>query len=116
MYEDRSTPGTLGEPRKAHYGAGRQPWDIILDAGWAPEYAAGNVLKYMRRTKDPEHSLESARWFYARLYEMMVGRLLPTGAVGSPRRISRVVGRAAAVMVALNDELTADEKKVLAPS
>ena len=28
------------------------------------------VLRYLRRTKDPEHSLESARWYWARLHEM----------------------------------------------
>ena len=57
------------EPRKAHYGNGEQPWDVILASGWGPAFAAANVVKYLRRTKNPEHSLESARWYYARLYE-----------------------------------------------
>ncbi len=56
--------------RQPWYGDGRQPWDDIVLAGWAPEFAAGNVLKYLRRTKAPEHSLESARWYYQRLKEM----------------------------------------------
>lgn len=53
--------------RKAHYGTGRQPWDDILDLGWAPEFAASNVLKYLRRSKDPEHSQESALWYLDKL-------------------------------------------------
>lgn len=106
---NRIEPGTNGETRKVHYGDGRQPWDYILDASWAPEFAAGNVLKYLRRTKDPEHSLESARWYYARLVEMMRGRLLP-GSIAKP---SRHVGRAAAVMLHLEEMLTVDEQKML---
>lgn len=38
--------------------------------GWAPEFAAGCVLRYLRRTKDARHSLESALWYWARLEEM----------------------------------------------
>ena len=59
-----------GTIRQVHYGAGRQPWDDIVAAGWAPAFAAGNVLKYLRRSKEPEHSLESAHWYWARLREM----------------------------------------------
>jgi hypothetical protein len=58
-----------GTVRQDHYGDGRQPWDDIVDAHWGPAFAAGNVLKYLRRTKDPKHSLESARWYWARLRE-----------------------------------------------
>lgn len=50
--------------RKPWYGEGRQPIDDIMAAGWGPEFCAGNVLKYLRRTKSPEHSLESARIYY----------------------------------------------------
>ena len=58
------------EPRKAHYGVeGEQPWDAMLRLGWGPVAAASNILRYLRRSKMPEHSLESARWYYARLYE-----------------------------------------------
>lgn len=64
IYEDR------GDGRKTHYGSGRQPWDDIVEAGWGPPFAASNVLKYLRRTKDLEHSLESARWYWQRLNEM----------------------------------------------
>lgn len=64
------------EPRKSHYGDGVQPWDVILASGWGPPFAASNVVKYLRRTKNPEHSLESARWYYARIVEGIVG-LLP---------------------------------------
>jgi len=63
------------EPRKAHYGDGVQPWDLILAAGWGPAFAASNVLKYLRRTKNPEHSAESAAWYYDRLVEGCAGKL-----------------------------------------
>jgi len=59
-----------GTIRQDHYGAGRQPWDDIKDAGWAPHFAAANVLKYLRRTKDLEHSLQSARWYWTELNKM----------------------------------------------
>lgn len=62
--------GTDGTKRKDHYGAGKQPWDTIKVLGWAPMFAASNVIKYLRRTKDPEHSVESARWYYAQLKDM----------------------------------------------
>lgn len=70
IYPNRPTPGADGTMRKAHYGEGRQPRDDIVDAGWGPAFAAGCVLRYLRRAKDPEHSLESARWYWARLREM----------------------------------------------
>lgn len=109
---NRIEPGPNGEQRKTHYGEGRQPWDEILDALWAPEFAAGNILKYLRRVKDPDHSLESARWYYARLVEMMRGRSLPTS-LSKASHVSRFIGRAAAVMVRLEELLTADEKERL---
>jgi hypothetical protein len=60
---------TDAEPRKAHYGSGVQPWDLILEEGWGPAFAAGCVLRYLRRDKAIEHSLESARWYATRLAE-----------------------------------------------
>lgn len=68
-YNNRSDPGADGSVRKAHYGDGEQPWDTIVRLGWGPAFAAANVLKYLRRTKDPEHSLESARWYYRQLVD-----------------------------------------------
>lgn len=62
-------PASDPSPRKPWYGSGAQPWDAILASGWGPAFAAANCVKYLRRTKDPVHSLESARWYYARLYE-----------------------------------------------
>lgn len=59
-----------GVVRQNHYGPGRQPWDDIVDLGWAPEFAAGNVLKYLRRDKQREHSVDSAKWYHARLMEL----------------------------------------------
>lgn len=70
MNEDREEKGKDGSVRKAHYGDGEQPWDTVVLEGWAPHFAAANVLKYLRRTKDPKHSLESARWYHERLIEM----------------------------------------------
>lgn len=63
-----------GTVRQTYYGDGEQPWDTIKRQGWAPAFAAGNILKYLRRTKDPEHSVDSARWYYDRLCEMDVGQ------------------------------------------
>lgn len=87
--------------RKRHYGAGKQPWDTIKELGWAAEFAASNVLKYMRRVKDREHSVESARWYYARLKEMM------------GRDNGSDVRRAADVYRALMGELTDGELALL---
>lgn len=65
---NREAPGLDGSVRKAHYGPGRQPWDDIVEAGWGPAFAAGCVLRYLRRDKAQAHSLESARWYYRQLY------------------------------------------------
>ncbi len=73
LFPDREKLGADGSVRKAHYGSGRQPWDDILDEGWGPGFAAGCVLRYLRRDKAVEHSLESARWYMVRLLEHGVG-------------------------------------------
>jgi hypothetical protein len=96
-----------GTIRQDHYGTGRQPWDDIVDQGWAPEFAAGNILKYLRRTKDPEHSAESARWYWLRLIELMV-RHPPPGAVDPDRR-----SRAGQVVDGLFSLLTKPELALL---
>lgn len=63
-------------PRRPYYGDGRQPWDDIVVSGWATGFAAGNVLKYLRRPdKDPspearERDVYNARWYYAQLLDM----------------------------------------------
>lgn len=64
---NRDEPGADGTVRKAHYGSGEQPWDTILSQGWGPAFAAGCVVRYLRRDKAVEHSLESARWYFDRL-------------------------------------------------
>lgn len=66
---NRSEPGADGTIRKAHYGPGKQPWDVTLEEGWGPPAAAFCVLRYLRRDKAVEHSLESARWYWDRLSE-----------------------------------------------
>lgn len=67
LQADREDAGQDGTKRKAHYGAGVQPWDTIVEMGLGPAFAAGSILKYVRRTKDAEHSLESARWYLNQL-------------------------------------------------
>jgi hypothetical protein len=99
-----------GTPRQAHYGAGRQPWDDVLDAGWAPEFCAGNVLKYLRRDKERQHSVESARWYYRRLVELSRGEIRPSGV--SPYRQDHP-RRAQNVWKELHELLTLDELTVL---
>jgi len=69
LQKNRGDTGEDGTVRKAHYGEGRQPWDVMVDLEIAPEFAAGSILKYLRRDKDPEHSLESAQWYYNQLYQ-----------------------------------------------
>lgn len=64
---ERAAPGADGSVRKAHYGDGRQPWDDTVDSGWGPAFSAGNVLKYLRRTKTPEANGWKARWYYDQL-------------------------------------------------
>jgi hypothetical protein len=77
MTDDKLAPVREGaddaEPRKAHYGDGVQPWDVIVAQGWGPAFAASNVIKYLRRTKNPEHSAENAAWYYDRLVEGAAG-------------------------------------------
>ena len=70
LYENEKQPREDGTMRKAHYGEGIQPWDITVAQGWGSIAAAFNVIRYMRRTKAPEHSLESARWYYTRCREL----------------------------------------------
>lgn len=106
-------PDDRGVPRQDHYGPGRQPFDDILDAGWAPAFAAGNVLKYLRLTKEPEHSLESARWYYARLFEMSQGDPAPRGSFGPFSLVDRHAALAEETIHKLEELLTPDELKLL---
>lgn len=99
--------------RKNWYGDGRQPWDDIVDQGWAADFCAANILKYLRRSKDPEHSLESAKWYYARLVEMSRGQLLPADAKEKRYGPQIAIGRANAVLIGLQGLLTLDEKERL---
>lgn len=72
---NRADQGADGTVRKTHYGQGVQPWDKTLASGWGPHAAAFCVLRYLGRDKAPEHSLESARWYYERLYAGAAGRI-----------------------------------------
>lgn len=74
--------GTL---RQSYYGDGKQPWDTIKANGWAHHFAAGNVVKYLRRTKEPGSSKAKARWYHRELY-----RLLNHGAY-NPLEVGQVI-------------------------
>ena len=95
---NRDAPGADGTTRKAHYGPGKQPWDTTVERGWGPHAAAFCVIRYLRRDKAPEHSLESARWYYARLFESAVSEV-------------EVNGPWTKAFHELEDELTQDELK-----
>lgn len=75
---DEAAPRDDGTIRKAHYGEGKQPWDSIKDLGWGPHFAASNVIKYLRRSKDAEHSLASAKWYWNVLQSMMEADTTPS--------------------------------------
>lgn len=70
--ERTAADGTI---RKQHYGDGKQPWDDMLTLGWAPYFAAGSALKYVRRykNKNGDDDLAKGRWYFARLKEMFMG-------------------------------------------
>lgn len=93
-----------GIARKAHYGTGRQPWDIIVDLGWGPVFAAGNALKYVRRymLKNGADDIEKGRWYYARLTEF------------SYETTNHCFGKVVKAM--LDHELTVEEQALLAPA
>lgn len=65
MSEFTHTDGTV---RQAYYGDGEQPWDTAKRLGWAAQFAAVSVLKYLRRTKgEPEKDLAKANWYFGEL-------------------------------------------------
>lgn len=59
-----------GSVRKSYYGDGEQPWDAMKRIGWAADFAAGNVLKYLRRTKGEPDDLTKARWYWSELKKL----------------------------------------------
>jgi len=92
-----------GDGRKAHYGPGEQPWDTTLKLGWGPHAAAAHVLRYLRRDKAVEHSLQSARVYYGWLKDLAAkddgGKT-----IGTPWH------EAAFTLCQLDEELTAEER------
>ncbi len=102
LQANRPVPGADGSTRKQHYGDGEQPWDTVKRLGWAPEFAAGNILKYLRRSKDVAYSTESARWYWDELKKLMTR--------GQPMA---QINRTSDVYRALMNELTNDELKLL---
>jgi len=86
-----------GTIRKSHYGLDRQPLDDIKEQGWAPAFYAGNILKYLRRTKAPVHSLQSAQRYYGWLMEM------------AEHDVAKTHDGAWGVLVSLNELLTPEE-------
>ncbi len=82
-----------GTVRKAHYGAGKQPWDIIVETGWGAQFAAGNVLKYVRRAaaKNGDDDIAKARRYFKRLVEMAeLGASVPSGNRAVAARIAHI--------------------------
>lgn len=63
---------TDGTTRKDHYGAGKQPWDFIVEAGWGAAFAAGNTFKYMRREKEITDSRIKAGWYWRELNALVI--------------------------------------------
>jgi|SRR5882762_5594637 len=104
-YENEKAARADGTTRKVHYGEGEQPWDTALRLGWAHHFAATNVLKYLRRAKDEEHSLESAKIYYEWLYELGI----PNGKFGIYTQSSS----AWFAFKDLNNELTTEEQAKL---
>lgn len=94
----RDEPGSDGSIHKAHYGAGKQPWDTTVEHGWGPHAAAFCVIRYLRRDKARAHSLESARWYYDQLIRNVAGE---------------INGPWTAALTTLEDELTQDERKLV---
>lgn len=106
--------GIDGTTRKAHYGAGRQPWDDIKDFGWGPAFAAGNALKYVRRAaaKNGEDDLKKARWYYDELNKLATAKI----SSASPRSAMESLKdreRAVAALNRLDATLTAEERATL---
>lgn len=89
--------------RAAHYGAGRQPWDDMLDVGWAPVFAAASALKYVRRyqNKNGEDDLKKGRWYYHEIITHVSGE---------------VNGPWTAAFIDLEELLTVDERIILRQS
>lgn len=109
LQENRADKGQDGTVRKAHYGEGKQPWDTMVEMGIGAEFAAGSIIKYLRRSKDPEHSKESARWYYVRLRAMIDNIATSTLTEYEAKQLSKV----AAVFNKLIAALTDDEIRTL---
>lgn len=90
-----------GSTRAPHYGQGEQPWDAIVRLSWAPQFAAGNVINYLRRTKDVADSRRKAVWYFRELAKLAV-------ADSGPMWVD-----ASLVLCALLHELTHDELNFL---
>jgi hypothetical protein len=91
-------------------GQTRQPWDDILDLGWAPQFAAGNVLKYLRRHKNPDDR-QKAAWYYAALRDLAAPYLDLT--ISDPGPFPAAARDAAAILSTLNALLTPAERDIL---
>ena len=98
-----------GVARKMHYGNRKQPWDSIVEQGWGAQFAAGNVLKYVRRAaaKNGEDDIAKANWYFARLHEMAeLSARVPSGDAAIAARRT---------LIALKHELTGTEAALLKP-
>lgn len=102
--------------RAAHYGDGVQPWDHIRTAGWGPEFAAGNALKYVRRyqNKNGEDDLAKGRWYYHELVQMVaeVAHYGEDRAAGERKALGSIV-HAGRVLNTLEFMLTTEERSLM---
>lgn len=89
--------------RKSYYGDGEQPWDVMRRKGWGAVFCGGNILKYLRRTKN-EDDIVKARWYWTELKKMTDQEVFPAERA-----------RAALVLTQLLQELTEDEHHRLTP-
>lgn len=101
---NRPLPGADGTTRKAHYGYGKQPWDDAVDDGAGPGGAYLMVLKYLRRDKRAEHSVESARWYYSQMIMRSAAEM---------SRPLEVNAQWSDMLHKLEEKLTQEERKII---
>lgn len=99
-----------GDGRKQHYGSGKQPIDTIMENGWGAAFCAGNILKYLRRTKDRQHSIDSARVYWQWLMSLAEAEGKSGLVANHP---TWVVTGAIAVATRLEGQLVAEELNLL---
>lgn len=99
---------TDGTVRQSYYGNGKQPWDEMKGGSLASPFAAGSVLKYMRRTKGERAAdIEKAVWYYNELLKMANGK------GDSPHTSGVLITTGQIYLRWLQSRLTADELQII---